>query len=73
MIFRCKAMADPAWETVSYPVTRDHYRKERLGESFIEYIASNWPSYIAGLTRQPSVHHADGKIEQQARSARASA
>jgi 2,4-dienoyl-CoA reductase-like NADH-dependent reductase (Old Yellow Enzyme family) len=44
--FPVQAMADPAWQTVSYPVTRDHYRRERLGESFIEYIASNWPSYI---------------------------
>ena len=38
--------ADPAFEPVPNPVTRDYLQKEGLGEAFIDYMAS-WKGFVA--------------------------
>lgn len=45
--FPVRALADPAWQTLAYPVTRAHYAQEKLGPAFIDYIANTWSDYIA--------------------------
>ncbi len=44
--FARRALADPTFEAVAFPVTADHYRAEGLGPKFIDYIARTWPHYL---------------------------
>jgi 2,4-dienoyl-CoA reductase-like NADH-dependent reductase (Old Yellow Enzyme family) len=37
--------ADPNFTSIANPVTRDHLRKERLGEAFIDYMAT-WKGFV---------------------------
>ncbi|MCB0755258.1 MAG: NADH:flavin oxidoreductase [Flavobacteriales bacterium] len=39
-------MENPDFEPVSNPVSREHLRKEGLGEKFIDYM-SGWPEFVA--------------------------
>ncbi len=39
-------MNDPHFEPVPNPVSRDHLRKEGLGEKFIDYM-SGWPGFVS--------------------------
>ncbi len=45
--FASRAIADPAFAAVPFPVTRAYFRNEGLGDAFIDYVASTWPSYVA--------------------------
>lgn len=45
--FARRALADPAFEMTSTPVTREHLRTERLGADFIEYLATGWDDLVA--------------------------
>ena len=40
------AMADAGYQAPAFPVTKDHLRAEMLGESFVEYFATNWPHLV---------------------------
>ncbi|WP_269936703.1 NADH:flavin oxidoreductase [Arthrobacter sp. HY1533] len=44
--FARRAIADPGYRAPSFPVTRDHLRSEKLGESFVTYFATNWPQLL---------------------------
>lgn len=45
--FPRRAMAEPGFDSVPRPVTRDHLRREGLGEAFIDYVASGWKGFVA--------------------------
>lgn len=45
--FARQALAAEAFEAQPFPLSRDHYRREGLGESFISYVAQTWPDYVA--------------------------
>ena len=45
--FARRALADPAFEMASRPVSREHLRGERLGPDFIEYLAAGWGDLVA--------------------------
>lgn len=42
-----KVEADAGFAPLPLPVTREHLREERLGEVFIDYMAT-WPGFVAG-------------------------
>jgi 2,4-dienoyl-CoA reductase-like NADH-dependent reductase (Old Yellow Enzyme family) len=44
--FPPKLAADPEFQTISLPVTRDYLRNERLGPVFIDYMNS-WKGFVA--------------------------
>jgi 2,4-dienoyl-CoA reductase-like NADH-dependent reductase (Old Yellow Enzyme family) len=44
--FPRRMAADPDFETIALPVTRDYLRNERLGPTFIDYIAG-WKGFVA--------------------------
>jgi 2,4-dienoyl-CoA reductase-like NADH-dependent reductase (Old Yellow Enzyme family) len=44
--FPARLQADPAFQPVSLPVTKDHLRAEGLGEAFVGYM-STWSGFVA--------------------------
>lgn len=44
--FAERVIAEPAYRPPAFPVTRDHLRAERVGESFVDYFATNWPHLV---------------------------
>ncbi len=46
--FPKRAIADPSFETVPIPVTRDYLRSELVGDKFIDYFGSTWTDFVAG-------------------------
>jgi 2,4-dienoyl-CoA reductase-like NADH-dependent reductase (Old Yellow Enzyme family) len=45
--FPKRAVADAAFEAVSFPQTRDYYNAEGLSDGFVDYVARTWPEYVA--------------------------
>ena len=41
-----RALADPDFQMADLPVSRDYLRDERLGEPFIDYMAS-WDGFVS--------------------------
>ena len=48
-----KVAADPDFEPATLPVSRDHLRREGLGESFIEYM-SGWKGFVEAPAAEPA-------------------
>ncbi|HSN44000.1 MAG TPA: NADH:flavin oxidoreductase [Propionibacteriaceae bacterium] len=44
--FARRATTDASYQAPTFPVTKDHLRAEMLGESFVEYFATNWPHLV---------------------------
>jgi 2,4-dienoyl-CoA reductase-like NADH-dependent reductase (Old Yellow Enzyme family) len=44
--FPKRVAADPDFETIALPVTREYLRQERLGPTFVEYMR-NWKGFVA--------------------------
>ena len=46
-LFARRVIADPEFESVVRPVSREYLSGESLGEMFIEYIETNWKDFVA--------------------------
>lgn len=46
--FAARVVADPAFASVSQPVTAAHMRAESIGPAFLEYLATNWDDFVRG-------------------------
>lgn len=44
--FAANVIAEPTYRPPAFPVSRDHLRAERLGESFVDYFATTWPHLV---------------------------
>lgn len=45
--FPMLALADPEFEALPRPLTREHLHGESVSDSFCDYIKGNWPEFIA--------------------------
>jgi len=45
--FARRALEDSAFRSISRPVSRAHLQAEGLGEEFLKYVTSTWPTFVA--------------------------
>ncbi|MGB3708652.1 MAG: NADH:flavin oxidoreductase [Gordonia sp. (in: high G+C Gram-positive bacteria)] len=44
--FAARVVADPAFASVSHPVSADHMRAESVGPAFLDYLSTNWDDFV---------------------------
>jgi hypothetical protein len=45
--FPKRVIADPTFEAVPLPVTREYLNGEKVSDRFVDYIVGNWPEWQA--------------------------